>query len=249
MSDNGSVTTGVGSRSYGEVLRLDQLLAMQERIANAPDALFFITVHQVYELWFMIVLDELEQARDAMDSDSVHRACYHLRRVKSIEDVLVAQVATLETLSVNGFAAIREKLGASSGLQSAQFREIEFLSGLKDWEYLDTVECTDNERARLRQRLTEPTIAERYDALLARHASSDLPELTRRDANSPLLMLAELLLDHDEGMARWRARHVLMVERLIGHKKGTGGSDGVGYLLSTMSKRFFPDLWEIRSRL
>lgn len=240
---------GVGSRTYGQVLRLDELLTMQERIAEAPDTLFFITAHQVYELWFMIVLDELEKTRDAMERDELEDAADHMRRVVAVEHVLVAQIATLETLRPSGFAAIRERLAASSGLQSAQFREIEFLSGLKDRKYLEIVDCTETERARLLRRLSEPSIAEEFDALVERHGSPDLVKLTQSGAHSPLLTLIELLLDHDEGMAHWRARHALMVERLIGHKRGTGGSDGVAYLRSTETKRFFPNLWDIRSRM
>ncbi len=240
---------GVGDRTYGEVLQLDRLLTMQERIADVPDTLFFIAAHQITELWFMVMLHELELARSAMDGDDLREACYRLRRVARIEDVLVAQLPVLETLSPRHFAAIRERLGASSGFQSAQFREIEFLSGLKDPWYLSQVNVSAAERGRLERRLCEPSLADAFDGVLRRRRHPDLAEATRENADGELLELIEGLLDHDEGLARWRARHALMVERIIGYKPGTGGSEGVAYLQSTTGKRFFPQLWQIRSAL
>jgi tryptophan 2,3-dioxygenase len=240
---------GVGDRTYGEVLQLDRLLAMQERIADAPDTLFFIAAHQITELWFMVMLHELELARSAMDSDDLREACYCLRRVARIEDVLVAQLPALETLSPRNFALIRHRLAASSGFQSAQFREIEFLSGLKDPQYLSLVEYGPAERQRLEWRLAQPSLADALDGLLGRRGHPDLTAATRDSGDGELLDLIEGLLDHDQGLARWRARHALMVERIIGYKPGTGGSEGVAYLQSTIGKRFFPQLWQIRSSL
>jgi tryptophan 2,3-dioxygenase len=240
---------GVGDRTYGEVLQLDKLLTMQERIADVPDTLFFIAAHQITELWFMVLLHELELARSAMDADDLREACYRLRRVARIEDVLVAQLPVLETLSPRHFAVIRERLAASSGFQSAQFREIEFLSGLKEPRYLSQVEVGPAERRRLERRLREASLADAFDGVLRRRGGPDLTAATRDNADGELLELIEGLLDHDEGFARWRARHALMVERIIGHKPGTGGSAGVAYLQSTTGKRFFPQLWQIRSAL
>lgn len=240
---------GVGDRTYGEVLQLDKLLVMQERIADVPDTLFFIAAHQITELWFRVMLHELELARSAMDGDDLREACYRLRRVARIEDVLVAHLPALETLSPRNFVLIRERLGASSGLQSAQFREIEFLSGLKEPRYLSLVGFGPAERGRLERRLSEPSLADAFDGLLQRRGRPDLTVATRENVDGELLELIEGLLDHDEGLARWRARHALMVERIIGHKPGTGGSDGVAYLQSTTGKRFFPQLWQVRSSL
>jgi tryptophan 2,3-dioxygenase len=240
---------GVGSRTYGETLRLDELLTMQERIADVPDTLFFIAVHQITELWFMVILHELELARSAMDADDLYEAGYRLERVTRISDVLVAQIRTLESLSPANFAAIRARLAASSGLQSAQFREIEFLSGCKDAGYLDLVVVTAAERRRLERRLAEPSLNDAFEALRERRGRPDLTAVTRDGTDPELLVLMERLLDHDEGFARWRARHALMVERLIGYRTGTGGSAGAEYLHSTTGKRFFPQLWQIRSTL
>jgi tryptophan 2,3-dioxygenase len=240
---------GVGDRTYGEVLQLDKLLTMQERIADVPDTLFFIAAHQITELWFMVLLHELELARSAMDGDDLREACYRLRRAARIEDVLVAQLPVLETLSPRHFAVIRERLGASSGFQSVQFREIEFLSGLKEPRYLSQIDVGPAERGRLERRLCEASLADAFDGVLQRRGRPDLTAVTRENADGELLELIEGLLDHDEGLARWRARHALMVERIIGYKPGTGGSEGVAYLQSTTPKRFFPQLWQIRSAL
>jgi tryptophan 2,3-dioxygenase len=240
---------GAGERTYGDVLQLDKLLVMQERIADVPDTLFFIAAHQITELWFKVMLHELELVRSAVDGDDLREACYRLRRVARVEDVLVAHLPALETLSPRNFIFIRERLGTSSGLQSAQFREIEFLSGLKDPRYLSLAGLSPAERRRLERRLSEPSLADALDGLLRRRGLPDLTAVTREDADCELLELVEGLLDHDEGLARWRARHALMVERVIGYKPGTGGSEGVAYLQSTTGKRFFPQLWQIRSAL
>lgn len=238
------------TRTYGEILRLGELLRMQERIADVPDALFFITIHQVYELWFMVILHELEHARDHLFRDDLRAARYHLARVRSVERVLVAQVDTLETMDARNFLAIRSRLDSTSGFQSAQFREIEFLSGLEDESYLGATDLQPDERERLRRRLGEPTLRDALHAVLERRGRPDLVALTRTgEGDHELLDLIEALLDHDEGFALWRARHVHMVERHIGSKTGTGGSTGVAYLRGTLAKRFFPDLWEIRSAL
>lgn len=240
---------GVGDRTYGEILQLGELLTMQERIADVPDTLFFIAAHQITELWFLVLLHELELARDAMDGDDLREACDRLRRVARIEDVLVAQLPALETLSHGDFAVIRERVGPASGFQSAQFREIEFLSGLKEPRYLSQVDVSPAERERLERRLSQASLADAFDGVLRRRGRPDLTAVTREKADSELLELIEGLLDHDEGLARWRARHALMVERIIGYKPGTGGSEGVAYLQSTTGKRFFPQLWQIRSAL
>jgi tryptophan 2,3-dioxygenase len=237
------------TRLYGEILRLDELLTMQERALDIHDSLFFFTVHQVYELWFMVILHELEAARARMFAADAAGATYCLARVRAVERVMVEQVDTLETISPRNFADIRDRLQASSGLQSAQFREIEFISGLKDPGWMERAEVTPAERERLLRRLGEPTLWDAFLALVAARGAPDLLELMRERSDSSVLGLAEALLDHDEGFMLWRARHVLMVERIIGHKSGTGGTTGAGYLRSTLPKRFFPPLWDLRSEL
>jgi|SRR5215471_4874088 len=241
---------GTTTRTYGDILKLDELLQMQERIADAPDTLFFITIHQIYELWFMVMLHELEQARAHLFRNDLRAARYHLVRVHQIERVLVAQVDTLETMNARNFLAIRGRLDNTSGFQSAQFREIEFLSGLKDESYLGATDVTSAERERLRRRLAEPTLWDAFQSAHRRRGRPDLVELTRTEAGDrELLDVVEALLDHDEGFSLWRGRHVYMVERHIGAKHGTGGSSGVPYLQATLAKRFYPELWAIRSQL
>jgi tryptophan 2,3-dioxygenase len=235
---------------YGDFLRLDTLLSLQRQSADAHDAHFFFAVHQVYELQFKIILYELDAAVAAVASDDIPRAVYCLRRIRAVEDVLVAQVATLETISPGSFAVLRRTLASSSGLQSVQFREIEFRSGLKDPDYLSTVRMSGPERTRLELRLAEPSLRDEFQRLRQRQGDPDLVTMYRAEIpDDGLIRLAEALLDHDEGFGLWRSRHVHMVERIIGRRPGTGGSAGVAYLRSTIDKRFYPELWELRALL
>lgn len=228
---------------YGEILELDILLNLQRPITGSQDALFFIVIHQAAELWFLVILRELELARDAISREELPAASYRLRRVVAVAETLVTQIRSLTTLAPAAFDQIRAQLGNSSGFQSAQFREIEFLSGLKDASYVDAVQVTDPERQRLRRRLAEPSVRDALGGLLRRRRldPADLP--TAADRDPALGVLLGLLLDHDESFARWRAVHALVVERLIGDQPGTGGSTGAGYLRATVDKRFFPELW------
>ncbi len=236
--------------SYGSYLKIPELLALQQGMTEAHDELLFIVVHQVYELWFKVLLQELEAARDAMFAGDAFAARHNLRRVTVIERLLVEQVEVLETMSPQDFLAFRSDLAPASGFQSVQFRELEFLSGLKNPAYLKRVDADTEERARLERRLAEPTLWDAFLALVARSGSPSLVEIVRNRQGRPELFdVAESLLDHDEAFALWRSRHVLMVERQIGAKTGTGGSTGAQYLRSTLDKRFFPDLWEVRSEL
>jgi len=236
--------------SYGTYLKVPELLRLQQGLSAERDELLFIVAHQVYELWFKVVLFELEAARDRIDADDIFFARHHLKRVYVVEKLLVEQIDVLETMSPQDFLAFRSKLAPASGFQSVQFREIEFLSGLKDAKYVARLEATDEEMSRLRKRLEEPTLDDAFRALLQRRGSPSLLDVFRdRERYGDLFDLCEALLDHDETFALWRARHVLMVERQIGSKTGTGGSTGAQYLRSTLSKRFYPELWDVRSQL
>jgi len=236
--------------SYGSYLKIAELLDLQQGLSEEHDELLFIVAHQVYELWFKVVLDELEATRDRIGRDDIFFARHHLRRVHAVERLLVGQLEVLETMSPQDFLAFRSQLAPASGFQSVQFREIEFLSGLKDPKFLTRVEAGPDEMTRLRRRLDEPSVADAFHGLLERRGSPTLLEIYRDRARyGDLFDLCEALLDHDESFAHWRARHVLMVEREIGSKPGTGGSSGAQYLRSTLDKRFYPDLWEVRSQL
>ena len=235
---------------YGSYLRLDKLLALQTRLTDEHDELLFIVVHQVYELWFTQLLFELEHARAGMDGDDVREACRAFKRISIIERLLVQQVDVLETMGPHEFAAFRSLLAPASGFQSVQFREIEFLSGSKDPGYIDRIDTDAAERLRLERRLREPSLWDAFVALVDRRASPSLAEiLGNRDHHGELFDLSEALLDHDEAFAMWRSRHVLMVERQIGSKPGTGGSSGASYLRGTLAKRFYPELWAVRNEL
>ena len=239
-----------GRLDYGSYLELETLLSAQHRRTDAHDELLFITVHQVYELWFKLLLFELEAARDAMLEGDIAMARHVFRRVRSIERLLVEQVDVLETMTPQDFMVFRSELEPASGFQSVQFREIEFLSGLKDPRYLERVHTTEDERARLQRRLEEPSLWDAYLSLLERWGNPALTEvLLDRGSYGPLFELSEDLLDHDQAFAIWRVRHVTMVERQIGGRPGTGGSTGAAYLRSTVDRRFFPELWAVRDRL
>jgi tryptophan 2,3-dioxygenase len=251
-----------GQLTYGTYLRLAGLLDQQQLVSDpaAHDELLFITIHQVYELWFKQMLHELEAVRDAMMEDRVWWAKHLLRRVRTIEDVLVEQIAVLETMTPQDFLEFREILAPASGFQSVQFRELEFLSGLKDPAFVRRfVGLTDAERARLERRLEEPTLWDAFLVALRRAglaADTDediLGSLLRvardRETYGELWELAEALLDHDQAAALWRSRHVSMVERQIGTKSGTGGSTGAPYLRSRLGYHYFPLLWELRAWL
>jgi tryptophan 2,3-dioxygenase len=251
-----------GQLTYGGYLRLDQLLAQQVPQASPPahDELLFITVHQVYELWFQQLLYELETVRDAMMAGETWRARHLFRRVHAIERLLITQVDILETMTPQDFLEFRAKLAPASGFQSAQYREIEFLSGSKDQAFLARFRAISAaQRARLERRLAEPSL---WDAYLHLLVSRGLPAGTDqqileslrvvagdRAAHDDLWQLAEGLLTHDELAGLWRARHVVMVERQIGTKSGTGGSTGAPYLRKRVPLRYFPLLWELRDHL
>lgn len=248
--------------SYGSYLRVGELLDQQRLLSDPPahDELLFIQVHQVFELWFKQILFELETIRGAMFGDDVHAARHLLQRVHAIERVLIQQIEVLETMSPQDFLMFRTHLSPASGFQSVQFREIEFISGAKDARYIGRLDLDDDERARLEKRLKDPTLWEGFMALLDIHdlampaddehaRRATLLLMARERQHLDLFYLSESLLTYDELLALWRQRHVLMVERMIGSKTGTGGSTGASYLRSTLDKRFYPELWDLRSYL
>jgi tryptophan 2,3-dioxygenase len=248
--------------TYGSYLRVAQLLDQQHLESDPPahDELLFITIHQVYELWFKQLLHELTAAREEMFSGDLWRARHLLARVVAIEDVLIRQIAVLETMTPQDFLVFRDRLAPASGFQSVQFRELEFLSGAKDPGYLDRFRgLTADETARLERRLAEPSLWDGFLHVVRRAglpADSDdevlaslLTVTADRSTYGQVWELAERLLDHDANAAMWRSRHVLMVERQIGTKSGTGGSSGSPYLRSRLGLHYFPMLWELRSHL
>jgi tryptophan 2,3-dioxygenase len=251
-----------GRLTYGGYLQLARLLDSQRLQSDPPahDELLFITVHQVYELWFQQLLHEAEAARDAIFAGETWWAQHLLSRMHVVERVLVQQVEVLETMTPQDFLEFRQKLAPASGFQSVQFRELEFLSGAKDPSFVRLFRgLSDAESARLRRRLDEPTLWDAFVAHLAARglAADDDPAVLAslrtaardRSAYGDVWELAESLLQHDELAAAWRARHVTMVERMLGTKAGTGGSSGAEYLRSRLPVRYYPLLWELRSQL
>jgi tryptophan 2,3-dioxygenase len=251
-----------GRLSYGSYLHIPELLDEQVPISEPPahDELLFITIHQVYELWFKLLLWELGDARDRMLAGEDYLPRLRLQRAHAVERVLIEQVDVLETMTPQDFLAFRASLAPASGFQSVQFREIEFLSGAKDPAYVARLhDASAAEQDRLRRRLAEPTLWDGLLALLAKAGFDPSTEQSRRaaliavsrdrSAYGPLWDMAEALVEHDSMWARWRSRHVLMVERQIGTKSGTGGSTGAPYLRRRIGLRFYPELWDLRSAL
>ena len=195
-----------------------------------------------------LALHELDEATRLIDLDRFPEAETRLRRIVTIMRQLVAQWDVLGTMTPAGYLEFRHVLEGGSGFQSVQFRELEFASGLKDPSYLQSPWLADAEVTRLQRRLDAPSLADAYTGALNRAGVTDVVEVLRAGP-SLLTMLSETLLDYDEAIGHWRHRHVLAVERQIGLKPGTGGSTGAAYLRSTLTRRFFPALWEARTRL
>jgi tryptophan 2,3-dioxygenase len=250
-----------GELSYGSYLRVPELLSLQSLKSSPPahDELLFIVVHQAYELWFKQMIFELESVRDRLLAGDAHAARHGLSRVHAIERVITEHIGVIETMTPQDFLEFRSNLAPGSGFQSVQFREIEAISGLREPELVASMESSDEERGRLERRWAEPTV---WDAFCAVLEAGGLPmpaddEGARRESllamaragERDLFSLSDDLLTHDELFALWRYHHVLMVEREIGSKSGTGGSSGASYLRTTLDKRFYPELWALRSYL
>ena len=264
--------TPYGKLNYGNYLRVPDLLDLQhlQSESQAHDEMLFIVIHQAYELWFKLVLYELDSVAVAMLDDDTFEASRLLRRVHKIESLLVHQIHVLETMTPRDFLSFRAALNPASGFQSIQFRELEFASGMKRPNVLKTIEASDEERERLRKRLEQPSLRDLFYELLQRKgfgvhvppATGELEGDARDETLEALLelyehpdkfynlyVLAEALVTHDQNLLLWRFHHVRVVERLIGAKMGTGGSAGVRYLESTLNRRGFPMLWQARGRM
>jgi tryptophan 2,3-dioxygenase len=260
--------------SYNKYLRVQDLINLQDCLSSPAhhDELLFITVHQAYELWFKQILHELDAAIQFVEEDRIPPATRALKRVVDIEKLLVNQIHILESMTPISFLAFRDQLNPASGFQSMQFREIEFSSGLKDRNILHEFSNDEFARARLEARLARPSLADSFYRALQRRglqapvtaADADVAEqkkayeertravlevVTHFEERYEEFQLAEALLEHDEYFSLWRSHHIKMVERMVGAKRGTGGSEGIGYLKTTLDKKFFPELWEARTYL
>jgi tryptophan 2,3-dioxygenase len=254
--------------TYSAYLKLDELLALQQPLSRPVehDEMLFIIIHQVHELWFKLLLHELEKLQIDFRQGDLYDSIATCKRARTIMKTLVGQVDILETLTPLSFNSFRARLETSSGFQSVQFRELEFLLGYKRPELLKYQEGNEAGQERLRQRLEAPSLVYAFYDFVERHGVSVPPGLRERDvtqATQPdevlqagllylyknrrdLQILFELMTDFDEGFQEWRYRHIKLVERTIGSKRGTGGSLGVEFLKRSLFQPVFPDLWAIR---
>lgn len=266
--------------SYTSYLKVDELLQLQQPLSDGPehDELLFITIHQVYELWFKQLLHEASALQRSLEKGETHRSMAILGRMRTIMKTCVSQLDILETMTPLQFNSFRDRLTSASGFQSAQFRELEAVLGRRDQAGADAdkrsgMGMADHlvpgspARERVEAAMTRPSLwdsALRYfntrmampasalsrDVSLAWQPNEEVQQaLIELHRNDPeASMIGEALVDLDEGLQEWRYRHVKMVERTIGKKMGTGGSSGAGYLASTLFNPVFPDLWAIRSQ-
>jgi len=254
---------------YHSYLALDEILGAQRPRSEEHDEILFIVIHQVYELWFKQLLHELRYLQRSLEAGEGALAMHTLQRVRMILKTIVAQLDVLETLTPLQFTAFRDRLEAASGFQSAQFRELEATLGRRDRSVLNHHPEGTAARQRIAVALERPTVFDSLLRYLVREGYAVPAEALERDVREPVepttamqdvlirvyrdngeaAQVCERLVDLDEGLQEWRYRHVKMVERTIGHKMGTGGSEGAEYLRRTLFKSMFPDLWELRSRL
>lgn len=247
--------------SYNKYLKVPDLLRLQHTLSEptSHDELLFIVIHQTYELWFKQILHEIDATINWLREGRTFRVNHSLRAVTAIEKIMVSQIHILESMAQIGFLEFRDKLNPASGFQSMQFREVEFVSGCKDERILKSFEDDEYAFRRLTNRFEQPSLADEFWSLLGRGGfSAETHEervativeiLTHPEKYPDQFIMQDLLIDHDENISLWRYHHVLMVERMLGMKRGTGGSEGVGYLMTTLTKKFFPEIWEARTHL
>ncbi len=272
--DEGVVTDFQDRLTYGGYLQLDKLLSAQQPLSNPPhhDEMLFIIQHQTSELWFKLVLHELRAAIGFVQRDDLEPCFKILARVKHIQAQLVSQWAVLETLTPTEYGQFRHVLGAASGFQSLQHRIIEFMLGNKDRQMLAVHEHDPAAHAQLLAALESPTLYDEFLRHLTRRGKAIPESVLKRDVTQPHhsdpgvravirdiyehpaqnwdeYEMCEKLIDVDEQSALWRFRHVKVVQRIIGWKRGTGGTAGVDYLKKLVDVLLFPDLWDVRTEL
>src|SRR2546428_5980608 len=259
---------------YKGYLKVDELLKLQQPLAepSCHDETLFIIVHQVFELWFKLVLHEIDKIFEMLDRGDVIESERLIRRLTSIVRLFIPKLSVLETMMPSDFVEFRERLTPASGFQSVQFREIEFASGLKDRKYLGMFKGTPDATARLEKRLAEPALWDHFIGLLKRQGYLEDDEesqrrsivgIYQRNGDHALRILCEAMIEYDEMFSLWREHHIRMAQRMIGTKAGTGqqlvesaygkaspmGTIGVEYLAQTLNKKFFPVLWAARTEM
>ena len=257
--------------TYSGYLQLPRLLELQEPRSTPPehDEMLFIVIHQVYELWFKLILHETDKVKRDFSANDLYGAITTWKRLRTILKTLVAQVDILETMTPLSFSSFRDRLDTASGFQSFQFREIEFVYGYKRAQVTGAIPDAADERVRAERRGGERSVVDAFYDFLAQRGVTVPDDLRTKDVAEPtrpseglqaellrvyheqpeLVILFELMTDFDEGLQEWRYRHIKLVERTIGAKKGTGGSLGVEFLKQSLWKPLFPDLWAMRHKL
>ena len=271
-ADYGAQMERAGTLSYGDYLDLDRVLAAQHPRSTDPNELLFIVQHQTSELWMKLALHELRRARASLCADALPPAFKMLARVARIFEQLVAAWNVLATMTPSEYSAIRPSLGSSSGFQSWQYREIEFILGNKNPAMLRPHAHEPAIHAELERALAAPSIYDEAVRLMAQRGLAIEPAVLARDTAAPwrldasveaawlavyrapaehweLYELAEELVDLEDAFRQWRFRHVTTVERIIGFKPGTGGTHGVSYLRRMLDVVLFPELWKVRTDL
>jgi tryptophan 2,3-dioxygenase len=265
-------TEFAGQLTYGRYLALDQLLDCQKPVSDSHDELLFIVIHQATELWLKLMVHELRAARRRIIADDLQPAFKMLARVSRIQAQLIQSWDVLSTLTPADYLAFRDRLGPASGLQSHQYRLLEFVLGQKQPGMLAVHRHTPHIHAELQRELEAPGLYDEAIRLLARRGFAIAPEVRERDwtrahradpsvlaawqaiyrdpgAHWDLYELAEELVDLEDWFRQWRFRHVTTVERIIGFKRGTGGTEGVSYLRKMLDVVLFPELWQLRTVL
>ncbi len=252
---------------YGDYLQLDQILTAQAPLSDHHDEMLFLVIHQATELWLKLVIHEVEFAKRCVAADDLGPAFKALARVARIQHVLIESWQVLSTMTPADYLQFRHLFGRASGFQSVQYRAIEFLLGRRDTRYLDG--HTGDARVYLGRILDQPSLYDDAIVLLARRGFDVPAERTWSEQHEPsdavenawlsvyrdpethwdLYELAEKLVDLEHAFSRWRFEHYKTVHRIIGGKRGTGGTSGLGYLKQALDFVFFPELWAVRTAL
>ncbi|RUR31676.1 tryptophan 2,3-dioxygenase [Vreelandella nanhaiensis] len=258
--------------SYGQYLDLEPLLACQNPVSKEHDELLFIVIHQVSELWIKLCLHEAHGAAANIQQDNLPPAFKMLSRVARIQEQLIKAWEVLVTMTPADYASFRDSLGQSSGFQSYQYREIEFLLGNKNAKLIEAHRAKPKHYQKLQECLNAPSIYDIVLQLLARRGFAIPQDKIERDWSIPytaspeveaawaeiyrnsakhwdLYELAEKLVDVEFNFQRWRFNHMKTVERIIGYRRGTGGTAGVNYLVKALDLQFFPELWSVRTTI
>ncbi|MDY7044547.1 MAG: tryptophan 2,3-dioxygenase [Bacillota bacterium] len=271
-SEKGIHTNFKEKMTYGDYLQLDTLLSSQKRLSDHHDEMLFIIIHHVSELWLKLIIHETQAAIRAIQQGELQASFKMLARVSKIQSQIIQAWDVLSTLTPAEYMEFRDKLGNASGFQSYQYRLVEFVLGYKTPFILKIYEKDPEVHQLLQDAYHAPGLYDVAIQALEKNGFSINPDILQRDFSKTyekddsveqawmtvyknvdshwdLYQLAEKLVDIEDWFQQWRFRHMKTVERIIGHKIGTGGSSGVGYLKNVLNHYFFPELWEIRTKL